>query len=901
MAFNLKEYIIYRNEVKRELFNGEVDENFKAVANPWVDNRSYDTGHIVYHPVEVVEATGSTSIVSETLVWWRANKRTTEGVFVTAEWDIIGGIGTGDVSVGSANSFGKIIVNYTGVTPSLAAANDFELSSSIATDTFRLIAGAGVQLQYDNSVNAIKLINTSAGGEINQGVNIGIAGQDVFAGMTGTTLTFRSVDASNTDSSLGNALAVGLNIPNKAVTYNFNSSLIDLATLNNNNTNINSLGNVNASGAASSEFLQYDGTNWVNVTAAGAGLLGTQGVTGSQGPQGVQGNQGFGLQGTVGPQGVGGIQGVQGLQGLQGSGSQGTQGTTGEASTVSGPVGSQGTQGVQGLQGVQGVQGIQGTLGTQGIVGEKGGFGGASFDYQFNTVTAGAPADPGFSYVSLNSASQNGSTIMSINDFGVTGIDISTFLVTIQSSTSIPKGHVRITSSVDANEFILWQITSADDQGGWWDLDVVPVASTDISPFTLDEDVTVSFVVTGDQGAQGTTGAGSQGTQGLQGTLGLQGLQGSGLQGTVGSQGPRGLDGPQGVQGLQGLLGTQGTQGIDGTGSQGTQGTLGTQGLQGTDGLQGLQGTDGTGSQGTTGLQGTGGIQGVQGNDGVGTQGTLGTQGLQGTDGLQGLQGTDGLGTQGTQGLLGLQGTDGLQGLQGTDGLGTQGTQGLLGLQGVQGSFEAGTQGAVGTTGTGLQGTTGLQGLTGGGSSYEIPMVESSFQASRFTLPLVSNGWLVGPEDQGWNASLWSSNVNTTSATGAAVPNTALSCAIPLTQNLTVAGNDGIRISLTVRSDYFSGAGTELHVRLFKWTCGTFSGGSAMNIVPLTANVTITGINRASQFYWNCYNNLSPVISDFDASTDRLLIGFATNSSESNFYDPGCSVSYKLWGQFVSA
>jgi len=32
MAFNLKEYIIYRTEVKRELFNGEVDDNFKAVA-----------------------------------------------------------------------------------------------------------------------------------------------------------------------------------------------------------------------------------------------------------------------------------------------------------------------------------------------------------------------------------------------------------------------------------------------------------------------------------------------------------------------------------------------------------------------------------------------------------------------------------------------------------------------------------------------------------------------------------------------------------------------------------------------------------------------------------------------------------------------------------------------------
>ena len=305
---------------------------------------------IVYHPVEVIEPTGSTSVVSETLVWWRANKRTTAGVFVTAEWDIIGGIGTGDVSVGSANSFGKIIVNYTGVTPSLAAANDFELSSSIATDTFRLVAGAGVQLQYDNSVNAIKLINTSAGGEINQGNNIGISGQNIFDGMGGTTLEFRSVDASNSDVSLGNALTLGYNLANKAVTYNFDSTLIDLATLNNSSTNINSLGNVAATGAASSEFLQYDGNNWVNVTAAAAGLLGAQGVGGIQGPQGVQGNQGFGLQGAVGPQGTGGIQGSLGVQGNQGFGLQGTQGSRGLDSTVTGPTGSQGTLGVQGVQ-----------------------------------------------------------------------------------------------------------------------------------------------------------------------------------------------------------------------------------------------------------------------------------------------------------------------------------------------------------------------------------------------------------------------------------------------------------------------------------------------------------------------------------------------------------------------
>ena len=197
MAFNLKEYIIYRDEVKRELFNNEVDENFKAVANPWVDNRTYEQGHVVYHPVEIINETGGTSVESEALAWWRANKRTTQGVFETSEWDLIGGIGTGDLTVNSSNGFGKILVNYTGATPSLQAGNDFLISSTIPDDTFRLIAGAGMSLQYDDTVNAIKIISTGASGEINQGTNIGVGGQNIFGGMSGTTLTFRGITASN--------------------------------------------------------------------------------------------------------------------------------------------------------------------------------------------------------------------------------------------------------------------------------------------------------------------------------------------------------------------------------------------------------------------------------------------------------------------------------------------------------------------------------------------------------------------------------------------------------------------------------------------------------------------------------------------------------------------------------
>ena len=81
--FNLREYILFRLEEKRELFNGEVDTNFRMVSNPWVARRVYEEGNIVYHPVEVEPATGAiTGPAEQHLAWWRANKRTTQGVFL---------------------------------------------------------------------------------------------------------------------------------------------------------------------------------------------------------------------------------------------------------------------------------------------------------------------------------------------------------------------------------------------------------------------------------------------------------------------------------------------------------------------------------------------------------------------------------------------------------------------------------------------------------------------------------------------------------------------------------------------------------------------------------------------------------------------------------------------------
>ncbi len=92
---NLQEYILFRTEVRRELFNREVETKFQMVSNPWEESRIYEIGNIVYHPVVIDDPT--TTGEDQVLVWWRANIRTTQGVFDTSEWDIIGGVGSGSI------------------------------------------------------------------------------------------------------------------------------------------------------------------------------------------------------------------------------------------------------------------------------------------------------------------------------------------------------------------------------------------------------------------------------------------------------------------------------------------------------------------------------------------------------------------------------------------------------------------------------------------------------------------------------------------------------------------------------------------------------------------------------------------------------------------------------------
>ena len=172
MAFNLKEYILFRTEVNRELFNAEVDTNFRMVANPWVEERVYEEGNVIYHPVVVESGSGeigailqedapedqvlATGVEEQILGWWRANTRTTQGVFLLDEWDLIGGLGTGDLNVRGADGFGRILVNYTGATGPFQTGSDVLLRSPNPDATLNYVAGAGIQLQHDTTTNTLK-------------------------------------------------------------------------------------------------------------------------------------------------------------------------------------------------------------------------------------------------------------------------------------------------------------------------------------------------------------------------------------------------------------------------------------------------------------------------------------------------------------------------------------------------------------------------------------------------------------------------------------------------------------------------------------------------------------------------------------------------------------------------
>jgi len=469
--------------------------------------------------------------------------------------------------------------------------------------------------------------------------------------------------------------------------------------------------------------------------AGSTGNQGTAGYTGSQGPLGYSGSQGnkgdSGYTGSQGPSGYTGSFGSTGYTGSFGStgftGSFGSTGFTGSQG-IQGYQGNQGAPGPTGYTGSQGDKGDTGYVGSTGFVGSQGpqgSFGGETVNYKYSSSITNA--DPGAGYIRFNSSDLTLATFLYINQNDINSSNAYNFLYTIDQSSSSIKGHFKVQDISNSQIFTMYAIIGSHSYSApYLSIPVAYVSGTDT--LTNNENVILTFAVTGDRGDQGYTG--SQGTTGFVGSQGVIGYSGSkGVDGYSGSKGNIGYSGSAGLNGNDGYTGSKGDQGTSGyTGSigpQGNNGYTGSLGYTGSTGSQGVSGYTGSkGDQGTTGYAGSQGPQGYWGSTGfVGSQGNYGYTGSKGDQGTTGYAGslgyTGSFGNTGYTGSTGFVGSQGIRGVSGyTGSTGDQGTTGYAGSLGYTGSFGStgyvGSQGVIGYSGSlGYTGSLGQTGYTG--------------------------------------------------------------------------------------------------------------------------------------------------------------------------------------------
>ena len=143
--------------------------------------------------------------------------------------------------------------------------------------------------------------------------------------------------------------------------------------------------------------------------------------------------------------------------------------------------------------------------GYAGSKGEDGQFGGASFYYQFDDQTENESMSPG--ELLIDNIDFNLATSLQLNNIDINGSDISSFIQTIDDSTSDIKGYAKVTNKDDYTDFVIFAIVGEHTvHSGHFQIPVSYVSGT-TTPFVDGVDVIVSFSVHGDKGDIGYTGS----------------------------------------------------------------------------------------------------------------------------------------------------------------------------------------------------------------------------------------------------------------------------------------------------------------------------------------------------------------------------------------------------------
>ena len=187
--------------------------------------------------------------------------------------------------------------------------------------------------------------------------------------------------------------------------------------------------------------------------------------------------------------------------------------------------------------------GATGATGVTGVTGPEGSFGGATFRYDYDGASV-VDADPGAGKIRLSSLTLSAANALYIDDVDLDSVNVSSFLQTIDDSTSAIKGHFKISKQSNPAVFFLYAINSVIDETDHFNVSCSYLAGS--GSLTNGDDLYITFARTGDAGDQGPTGqTGATGATGQTGATGNTGTNGTigvdGVTGSTGATGPTGI------------------------------------------------------------------------------------------------------------------------------------------------------------------------------------------------------------------------------------------------------------------------------------------------------------------------------------------------------------------------
>jgi hypothetical protein len=184
--------------------------------------------------------------------------------------------------------------------------------------------------------------------------------------------------------------------------------------------------------------------------------------------------------------------------------------------------------------GPTGPTGATGATGPTGPKGDTGNFGGAMFEFYYDNETSTPSTQPS-GYVTFNALA----TEMYISYTDALNNDITSFLETIDDSTSQIKGTLKLTSKDTPEVYAFFNITGTHTaHTDHYDVPVAFISSSETGTTPPDQEVLITFQRTGDIGDRGPTGpTGSAGLDGVDGATGP-----TGPTGPIGPTGPSLID-----------------------------------------------------------------------------------------------------------------------------------------------------------------------------------------------------------------------------------------------------------------------------------------------------------------------------------------------------------------------